>query len=44
MNFGQALEEVKQGKGIRLPQRSEDVIICAQYHDEHSKMNAPYVL
>jgi hypothetical protein len=43
MNFGQALEEVKQGKGMRLPQWSEDVVIRAQYPDEHSKMTAPYL-
>jgi hypothetical protein len=30
MNFGQALEEVKKGKGMRLPAWKEDVVIrCA---------------
>lgn len=30
MNFGQAFEQVKQGKGMRLPQWKEDVVIrCA---------------
>jgi hypothetical protein len=43
MNFGQALEEVKQGKGMRLPQWQPDVVIRAQYPDEHSKMTAPYL-
>ncbi|MEK4809059.1 MULTISPECIES: Thoeris anti-defense Tad2 family protein [Bacillus] len=43
MNFGQAFEEVKQGKGMRLPQWSEDVVIRAQFPDEHSKMTAPYL-
>lgn len=43
MNFGKALEEVKKGKGMRLPIWKEDVIIRAQYPDEHSKMTAPYL-
>ena len=43
MNFGTALEEVKNGKGMRLPQWSPDVIIRAQYPDENSKMTAPYL-
>ena len=43
MNFGQALEQVKQGKGMRLPQWKEDVVIRAQFPDEHSKMTAPYL-
>lgn len=43
MNFGQAFEEVKKGKGMRLPTWSEDVSIHAQYPDEHSKMTAPYL-
>ncbi|BAR85733.1 MULTISPECIES: Thoeris anti-defense Tad2 family protein [Bacillus] len=43
MNFGQAFEEVKKGKGMRLPQWSQDVVICAQFPDEHSKMTAPYL-
>lgn len=43
MNFGQAFEQVKQGKGMRLPQWSKDVVIRAQYPDEHSKMTAPYL-
>lgn len=43
MNFGQAFEEVKKGKGMRLPAWNEDVVIRAQYPDEHSKMTAPYL-
>lgn len=43
MNFGQALEEVKNGKGMRLPQWSEDVIVRAQFPDARSKMTAPYL-
>lgn len=43
MNFGKAFEEVKQGKGMRLPQWSKDVVIKAQLPDEHSKMTAPYL-
>ena len=28
---------------MRLPQWKEDVVIRAQYPDEHSKMTAPYL-
>lgn len=41
--FGLALEAVKKGMGMRLPQWSSDVVIRAQYPDEHSKMTAPYL-
>jgi hypothetical protein len=43
MNFGKAFEEVKNGKGMRLPSWQPDVVIKAQYPDEHSKMTAPYL-
>jgi hypothetical protein len=43
MNFGQAFEEVKKGKGMRLPKWGSDVVIRAQYPDEYSKMTAPYL-
>jgi hypothetical protein len=43
MNFGEAFEEVKMGFGMRLPQWSSDVVIRAQFPDEHSKMTAPYL-
>jgi hypothetical protein len=43
MTFGMALEEVKTGKGMRLPKWSSDVVIRAQFPDENSKMTAPYL-
>ena len=43
MTFGQAFEEVKKGKAMRLPNWQPDVLIKAQYPDEHSKMTAPYL-
>ena len=43
MNFGDAFEQTKQGKGMRLPNWQPDVVIRAQYPDEHSKMTAPYL-
>lgn len=43
LTFGQALDEVKQGRGMRLTQWKEDVVIRAQFPDEHSKMTAPYL-
>ncbi|XRE42363.1 hypothetical protein ACIVBQ_000567 [Tenacibaculum discolor] len=43
MVFGEAFEQVKKGKSMRLPQWSEDVKIKAQYPDENSKMTAPYL-
>ena len=42
-NGGLAVEAMKAGKGARLPKWSEDVVIRAQYPDEHSKMTAPYL-
>lgn len=43
LSFGEAFEHVKRGMGMRLPQWSPDVVIRAQYPDEHSKMTAPYL-
>ena len=43
MSFGKAFESVKQGKGMRLPQWKDDVVVRTQYPDEHSKMTAPYL-
>jgi hypothetical protein len=43
MNFGDAFEQVKEGKSMRLPEWSEDVTIKAQYPGKHSKMTAPYL-
>ena len=36
MNFGQALEQVKQGKGMRLPQWKEDVVLGRTQQDDGS--------
>jgi len=43
LSFGAAFEQVKQGKGMRLPKWSPDVVIRCQRPDEHSKMTAPYL-
>lgn len=44
MDFGTALRMVKKyKKGMRLPHWKEDVVIRAQFPDEHSKMTAPYL-
>lgn len=43
MSFGDALKLVKRGMGMRLPQWKPDVVIRAQFPDEHSKMTAPYL-
>ena len=43
MNFGNAFEEVKNGRGMRLPNWKEDVVIRSQFPDENSKMTAPYL-
>lgn len=43
VGFGEALEAMKAGKGARLPKWSPEVVIRAQYPDEHSKMTAPYL-
>lgn len=43
VSFSLALEAMKQGKGARLPQWKEDVVIRVQWPDEHSKMTAPYL-
>lgn len=43
MSFGLAFEEVKKGKGMRLPAWSPEVTIRAQYPDDHSTMTAPYL-
>lgn len=44
MNFGDAFNSIKKpGKAMRLPHWSDDVLIKAQYPDEHSKMTAPYL-
>lgn len=43
MNFGEAFEQVKKGKFMRLPSWADDVMIKAQFPDKHSKMTAPYL-
>lgn len=43
MNFGEALEEVKKGKVMRLPSWKEDVFIKAHYPKLGDKMTAPYL-
>jgi hypothetical protein len=43
MNFGEAFEQVRLGKGMRLPSWNEEVVVQAQYPDKHSKMTAPYL-
>lgn len=43
MNFGEAFEQVKVGKAMRLIHWMDDVKIRAQFPDEHSKMTAPYL-
>lgn len=43
VTFGLGLEAAKKGKGFRLPTWAPDVVIRAQFPDEHSKMTAPYL-
>lgn len=44
MKFYKALEEViENGKGMRLPHWSTEVVIRAQYPDVNSKMTHPYL-
>lgn len=43
MNFGDAFEMVKQGKGMRRPTWAKDVVVRVQYPDADSKMTAPYL-
>lgn len=43
MKFGEAFEHVRAGGGMRLPAWGEEVVIRAQFPDEHSKMTAPYL-
>ena len=41
--FSEALRQCKNGKGMRLSQWAEDVVIRCQRPDEQSKMTAPYL-
>ena len=44
MNFGQALEALKQGKRVaRKGWNGKGIYIELQRHDEHSKMTQPYI-
>ena len=44
VSFGKALDEViENGKGMRLPSWSPEVVIRAQFPDANSKMTAPYL-
>ena len=43
MNFGQAFEEAQKGKGMRMRQWNDDVVVRVQFPDEYSKMTAPYL-
>lgn len=45
MNFGKALEQVKDGMGMRLPKWEPDVVIRARYPDDYKnlEMTAPYL-
>jgi len=42
-SFSEAFDQVKRGKGMRLPKWSKEVVIRAQYPDLNSKMTAPYL-
>ena len=43
MNFGAALEAMRNGMAVRLPHWSPEVKILIQKPDENSKMTAPYL-
>jgi hypothetical protein len=40
--FSQAIEYMKDGESVKLPQWQDDVFISIQKPDENSKMTAPY--
>jgi hypothetical protein len=41
--YGAVKEVIENGKGMRLPHWSEEVVIRAQFPDEFSKMTHPYL-
>lgn len=43
MDFGKALENVKNGKGMRLPHWTIDTAIRMKFPDENSDMTEPYL-
>ncbi len=42
LNFGEAIEVMRNGGSVSLPKWSGDVFISIQSPDENSKMTAPY--
>ena len=43
MTIGKALEEVKNGKGMRLPHWAKDTTVRMKFPDEYSDMTEPYL-
>ena len=43
LTFGVAFEQVKLGRGMRLPQWSPEVVVRTQYPDINSKITHPYL-
>lgn len=43
MKFSEAFEEAQKGKGMRMRQWNDDVVVRVQFPDEYSKMTAPYL-
>lgn len=43
LNFGIALELIKQGAKVALPYWNDDVFLSIQNPDKNSKMTAPYI-
>jgi len=43
LNFGNALQELKEGKTVRLPYWANDVFLSIQKPDKNSKMTASYI-
>ena len=41
--FGNAIEYMRIGNSVKLPQWGEDVFISIQTPDENAKMTAPYM-
>ena len=43
MKFEEALKALKEGKKIHKVGWKKDIYLAAQFPDEHSKMNHPYI-
>lgn len=43
MKFSEAFEEAQKGKGMRMRQWNDDVVVRVQSPDKYSKMSAPYL-